>query len=72
MSWLIRVGSTGFERCMNSDVTPSLNCSVTSTLCHTVAQLTFDPDVTSGKAGSNPACQVEKVWRNVVASLVGV
>jgi hypothetical protein len=75
MSWLIRVGSTGFERGMNAGVTTSLNCSVTSTPCHTVAQWSVSPNTagtTLDKAGSNPARQAEKVWRNVLATLVGV
>ena len=75
MSWLIRVGSTGFERGMNAGVTTSINCSVTSTPCHTVAQLRCAPNAgktTLGLAGSNPACQAEEVWQNVLSSLVGI
>ena len=75
MSWLISVGSTGFERGMNAGVTTLSKCIVTSTPCHTVAQLRCVPNAdktTSGLAGSNPACQAEEVWRNVLSSLVGI
>lgn len=75
MSWLIRVGSTGFERGMNAGVTTLPKCIVTSTPCHTVAQWSVSPNAartTLDKAGSNPARQAEKVWRNVLATLVGV
>lgn len=75
MSWLIRVGSTDFERTMNADVTTIQKCHVTSTLCHTVAQLSFTPNAaktTLGNSGSNPVCQTEQVWQNVLATLVGI
>lgn len=74
MSWLISVGSAGFERGMNAGVTTS-KCLVTSTSCHTVAQLRLTPNAdktTSGIAGSNPTCQAEQVWRNVLSTLVGM
>ncbi|SFC32408.1 hypothetical protein [Collimonas sp. OK412] len=74
MSWLIRISSTGFERGMNAGVITS-NCLVTSTSCHTVAQLRVSPNAgktTSGKVGSNPACQAEQVWQNVLSTLVGI
>jgi hypothetical protein len=78
MGWLIRVGElrhAGFERSMNADVITSTQCFVTSTSCHTVAQLSYTPNAgrtTSGIAGSNPACQAEQVWQNVLSTLVGV
>ncbi len=75
MSWLISVGSTGFERGMNADVTTLPKCIVTSTPCHTVAQLRCAPNAgktTSGSAGSIPACRTEEVWQNVLSSLVGI
>jgi hypothetical protein len=84
MSWLIKVGEVGgvkrigsksFERGINADVTTSTNCSVTSNPCHTIVQLSCYPNAvktTLDKAGSNPACLTEKVWQNVLASLVGV
>ncbi len=77
MGWVIRVGhlrSAGFERSMNADVITSTQCLVTSTTCHTVAQLSYGPNAgrtTSGIAGSNPACQAEQVWQNVLSTLVG-
>lgn len=81
MRWLIRVGrlhnasNAGFERGMNADVITSPKCLVTSTPCHTVAQWSGTPNAgrtTSGIAGSNPACQAEQAWRNVLSSLVGL
>jgi hypothetical protein len=74
MSWLIRISSTGFERGVNAGVITS-KCLVTSTPCHTVAQLRASPNAgktTSGKADSNPACQAEQVWQNVLSTLIGI
>ena len=53
MSWIIRVGSTGFGRSRNADVITSSKCRITSTPCHTVAQLSCVPNAdktTFGKA----------------------
>ena len=78
MGWLIRVGElrhAGFERSMNADVITYTQCFVTSTSCHTVAQLSYTPNAgrtTLGIAGSNPACQAEQVWQNVLSTLVGI
>ena len=74
MGWIIKVGSASFGRSMNAGVITS-NCSITSTPCQTVAQLRFTPNagrITSGKSGSNPVCQAEQVWRNVLSILVGI
>jgi hypothetical protein len=75
MGWVIKVGRKGFERGANAGVTTFQTCIVTSTTCRTVAQVTVSPNAgrtTSGKAGSNPACQAEQVWQNVLSTLVGV
>lgn len=74
MRWVMRVGSAGFERGMNTDPTAS-TCLVTSTARHTVAQLSLPPHAgktASGMAGLNPACQAEQVWPNVLSTLAGV
>lgn len=74
MSWVIRIGSTRFERDMNAAVITSLQCSITATPCHMIVQLRFTPNAdrtTLDKAGSNPACQVEQAWQNVLSDLVG-
>ena len=75
MSWMIRVGSNRFEHDMNAGVITSLKCSITATPCHMIAQLRFTPNAdrtTLGNAGSNPACEVEQAWQNVLSDLVGV
>ena len=75
MGWRIRVGSARFERDMNAAVITSVQCSITATPCHMIARLRFTPNAdrtTSGKAGSNPACQLEKAWQNVLSDLVGI
>ncbi|WP_394777519.1 hypothetical protein [Undibacterium sp.] len=74
MSWLIRVGSAGFEQDMNAGVITS-KIRITSNDCHTFAQLSLSPNAgktTSGKASSNPTCHTEQVWQNVLSTLVGV
>jgi hypothetical protein len=74
MSWLIKVGTADFGRSMNAGVITS-QCSITSTPCHTVAQLRFTPNAdktTFGKSGSNPARQAEQAWQDVLSSLVGI
>lgn len=74
MSWIIRVGSRGFEQGMNAGVITS-KCQITSNNCHTFAQLSLSPNAgktTLGKAGSNPVCHAEQVWQNVLSDLVGV
>lgn len=78
MGWMIRVGKvgkTGFGRGRNADVITYPNCWITSDSCHTVAQLSLFPNAgktTSGKAGSNPARQADKIWLNVLSILAGV
>lgn len=74
MSWLIRIGSTEFERDMNAAVITSIQCSITASPCHLIAHLRFTPNAdrtTSVQAGSNPARQVEQAWQNVLSDLVG-
>ena len=75
MSWMIRIGSTRFERDMNAAVITSKQCSITATPSHMIARLCFTPNAertTSVQAGSNPACQVEQAWQNVLSDLVGL
>ena len=74
MSWTIRIGSNRFERNMNAAVITSIQCSVTATPGHMIARLRFTPNAdrtTLVQAGSNPACQVEQAWQNVLSDLVG-
>jgi len=74
MSWVIRIGSNRFGRDMNAAVITSIQCSITATPSHMIAQLRFTPNAdrtTLDKAGSNPACQVEQAWQNVLSDLVG-
>lgn len=70
MSWLIRVGSAGFERSMNGGALASSQCLVTSTARHTIAQLNLAS--TSGLASPNAPCQAEQVWQNVLSTLVDI
>lgn len=75
MHWTIRVGRAGFERSTHAGVTTFSLCFVTSTSRRTAAQVTISPNAgrtTSGQAGSNPACQAEHVWQNVLSTLVGI
>ena len=74
MSWVIRIGSNRFGRDMNAAGITSIQCSITATPSHMIAQLRFAPNAdrtTLDKAGSNPACQVEQAWQNVLSDLVG-
>ena len=74
MSWVIRIGSTRFERDRNAAVITSIQCSITATPSQLIAQLRFTPNAdrtTLDKAGSNPACPVEQAWQNVLSDLVG-
>lgn len=78
MDWIIRVGKvgkTGFGQGMNADVITYPKCWITSDSCHTIAQVRLPSNAdktTSGIAGSSPAHQIDKVWRNVLSTLVGV
>jgi hypothetical protein len=75
MGWKISVGAAGFGRSMNAGVITFSQCRITSTSCHTVAQLRLSPNTgktTLDHAGSNPACQAQQVWQNVLSTLVGV
>ncbi|MBC3809228.1 hypothetical protein H8K52_17960 [Undibacterium seohonense] len=71
MSWLISVRSASFEQSVNAGVITSLKCSITSTPCHTIAQLDVVPRGSGRNAGKKSYSQAEQVWQHVLSDLVG-
>ena len=80
MGWIIQSGrlgkagnKAGFGTAVNAVVITSN--SITTNSRHTLAYLSFTPNadkITLGNAGSNPVWQAEKVWQNVLSTLVGI
>ncbi len=71
MSWLISVRSASFEQSVNAGVITSLNCSITSTPCHTIAQLDVVPRGRGRKVVKKSYSQAEQIWQDVLKDLVG-
>lgn len=75
MSWVISVGKVGQGRAARRGESAEINCLVTASACHTVAQLSTSPvaDKRSARRTSvHGARQAEQVWQNVLSILVGL